>query len=252
MPAIDIREGACVQLVGGSYDDERVRLPDPVGVARHWVSLGFTRLHVVDLDAASDRGSNRDTVVEIIKGATSAGDAVESQVGGGVNTVETMRTFLRAGAARLIVGTRAVEQLDWLRMVTQTFPRRLIVAADVRGRSVVTRGWRYDSNRDVLDVIADIRHLPLAGIMVTAVHKEGTMLGPDLALIDELLEGCSMPLYVAGGIGCMEDLRSLADSGVAAAIVGMALYTGALDGAAVAAEFGGVAAGGNGGGGVAA
>jgi phosphoribosylformimino-5-aminoimidazole carboxamide ribotide isomerase len=233
MPAVDIRESACVQLVGGSYDDERVRLTDPLAAARAWRECGFRQLHVVDLDAATDRGWNGDVVRTVIQGSE-----MEVQVGGGVSTDASIGALLRDGAHRVVVGTRAIEHVDWLRAMSQTFPARLILAADVRERQVVTRGWRYDSGRQVLDVVAEMGALPLAGIMVTAVHREGQMTGPDLDLVESLVDAAGrMPIYVAGGIATLEDLRALASLGATAAVVGMALYTGALDARAVAMEF---------------
>ena len=232
MPAIDIRAGACVQLVGGSYDEERVRLSDPVAVGQGWQQLGFQELHVVDLDAATDRGSNREVVRRLLADKQSI-----KQVGGGVSTVETIRSLLRDGATRVVVGTRAIEDVGWLRNVAQAFPRRLIVAADVRERRVVTRGWRYDTDRDVLDVVRELNHLPLAAIMVTAVHNEGRMCGPDLGLVAEVVGESKHPVQASGGIASLADLRLLAAAGAAAVIVGMALYTGALDARAVVAEF---------------
>lgn len=232
MPAIDLRAGACVQLVGGSYDDERVRIANPIAVAERWQSLGFTDLHIVDLDAATDRGSNRDVVRRLLqRNNTSA------QVGGGISTTETIRSLLRDGAKRVVIGTRAIEDLDWLRPITQTFRNKIIVAADVRDRTVVTRGWRFASNRNVLEILPELNPLPLAGIMVTAVHREGLMCGPDLELVRALLSHTQHNLYVAGGISSLADLRLLASTGAAAAIVGMALYTGALDPRAAASEF---------------
>src|SRR5687768_12247832 len=203
MPAVDIREGACVQLVGGSYDDERVRLLDPLAAARAWRECGFRQLHVVDLDAATHRGWNGDVVRRVIQGSD-----MEVQVGGGVSTDNAIGALLRDGARRVVVGTRAVEQVDWLRAMSHTFPGQLVLAADVRQRQVVTRGWRYDSGRDVLEVLTALGSLPLAAIMVTAVHREGQMTGPDLQLVEAVVGAAGrIPVYVAGGIGSLEDLR---------------------------------------------
>jgi phosphoribosylformimino-5-aminoimidazole carboxamide ribotide isomerase len=232
MPAIDLRAGACVQLVGGSYDDERVHLPDPIAAAQAWQLLGFQHFHVIDLDAATDRGSNRDVIRRLLRIPST-----QIQVGGGVSTAETIRWLFRDGAARVVVGTRAIEDVLWLRNIAQAYPRRLVVAADVRERTVVTRGWSRASGRDVIDVVRELNHLPLAGIMVTAVHNEGRMCGPDLALVTDVVRASTHPVQASGGIASLADLRLLAAAGAAAAIVGMALYTGALDAGAVASEF---------------
>lgn len=233
IPAIDLREGACVQLVGGSYDAERIRLEDPAAVARHWEHEGFTRLHVVDLDAATGRGSNADVVREVLR-ATEA----ETQVGGGIRTLERIEAVLRDGARRVVLGTRAVEDLDWLAEMAAEFPDTLVVAADVRERRVVTRGWGKTTGRNVLDLVAELNSLPLAGIMVTAVHREGLMQGTDLPLMEDVVEASDHPVCASGGIGSIGDLRALEDRGVAAVVIGMALYTGAVVPHVVAEEFG--------------
>ena len=232
IPAIDIREGACVQLVGGSYDAEQVRLDDPPGVAHRWEYAGFRRVHIVDLDAATEHGSNAEIVREVLR-ATS----MEAQVGGGVRDEERIESLLRDGARRIVLGTRAIESPYWLADMAEAFPGILVVAADVRERRVVTRGWTRVSDRYILDLIEELNALQLAGVMVTAVHKEGLMEGTDLSLMEDVVEESEHPVCASGGIGTLGDLRALEDRGVASVVIGMALYTGALEPAAVAEEF---------------
>ncbi len=232
IPAVDIREGACVQLVGGSYDAERIRIPDPAGVARAWTDAGFTRLHVVDLDAATGRGSN-DRIVRDLIGLTD----ILVQVGGGLRSEDAIARLLEDGAEYVVVGTRAIEEPEWLHGIATQFPGEIIVAADVRERRVVTHGWEKTQRRDVLDVIEDLNDSPLAAVLVTAVHMEGQMRGTDLFLMEDVAEQSDWPVIASGGIATMNDLRALADRGIAGAVIGMALYTGALDARAVAGEF---------------
>jgi len=232
IPAVDLRAGACVQLVGGSYEHERVRLDDPLGVARSWTSHGFRRLHIVDLDAATGRGSNEDLVRDILGERT-----MDIQVGGGVRSGETIERLLADGAHRVVVGTRALEEMDWLAEMTSLFPNELIVAADVRDRRLVTRGWSRTLPRDILDAVEELNGLALGGLLVTAVHKEGLLGGTDLPLMEDVAELSDAPVIASGGITTMDDLRALADRGVAGTVIGMALYTGALDPRLVADEF---------------
>jgi phosphoribosylformimino-5-aminoimidazole carboxamide ribotide isomerase len=232
IPAVDLRGGACVQLVGGSYDHERVRLDDPVGVARTWANLGFHRLHLVDLDAATGRGTNEELIRDIL-----GERALDTQVGGGVRSGETIERLLADGARHVVVGTRALEEMEWLAEMTSLFPNELIVAADVRERRVVTRGWSRTLPRNILDAVSDLNALPLAGILVTAVHKEGRLEGTDLALMEDVAELSEAPVLASGGVTTMHDLRALADRGIAGTVIGMALYTGALDARLVADEF---------------
>lgn len=232
IPAVDLRDGCCVQLVGGSFDQEMVRLDDPVSVARKWESDGFQNLHVVDLDAAMRTGSNEETVLSILR---SVGCTV--QVGGGIREESQIEELLREGAARVVVGTRAIEDSGWLSDAALRFPDALIVAADARQRTVVTRGWTRKSSRNVIELIEELNDLPLAGVMVTAVHAEGQLQGPDIGLMRDAVEASCHPIHSSGGIRGMNDLHDLAEEGVAAAVVGMAIYTGVLDPRAAAEEF---------------
>jgi len=233
IPAVDLRDGACVQLVGGSYGDERVRLSDPLGVAREWWAHGFRRLHVIDLDAATGRGENRALVRGILDDA-----AAEVQVGGGVRDAARLEELLDDGADWVVLGTRALEEPDWLAEMAARHPDRLIVAVDVRERRVVTRGWSRTLPEHVDDMVDELNGLPLAGLLVTAVHREGQLQGTDLPLMEDIVEASRVPVFAAGGVSSLDDLRALEHRGAAGAVIGMALYTGALDPRAVVGEFG--------------
>jgi len=232
IPAVDLREGACVQLVGGSYANERIRLEDPVAVARRWERDGFRRLHVVDLDAATARGSNRELVREILS-ATS----MTVQCGGGIRELDDIDDLLQLGASAVVLGTKAIEDPHWLETAAERFPGSLIVAADVKERRLVTHGWSRMTSKLITSFIDDMKVLPLAGLLVTAVHREGLMQGPDLRLMTEIMDIAEMPVQASGGIANPANLRDLADAGVSAAIVGMALYTGALNAQNIIEEF---------------
>jgi phosphoribosylformimino-5-aminoimidazole carboxamide ribotide isomerase len=233
IPAVDLRDGACVQLVGGSYAEERVRLGNPMDVVRSWEHYGFQRLHLVDLDAATGRGSNFPLIRDILADAT-----VSVQVGGGVRTDERVEELLAAGASRVIVGTRALEEHDWLAELAQRHPGEIIVACDVRERHVTTRGWAHTLPVDILDVVDELNGLPLAGLLVTAVHREGQLRGTDLPLMEDVAEASAFPVYASGGVTSVADLRALEHRGIAGAVIGMALSTGALDPVVLAGEFG--------------
>jgi phosphoribosylformimino-5-aminoimidazole carboxamide ribotide isomerase len=232
IPAIDLREGACVQLVGGSYAHEQIRIENPLEVARGWARMGFQRLHVVDLDAATAHGQNAGVVRDILSEVPAS-----IQTGGGVRSGDTIERLLGEGATWVVVGTRALEEPEWLAGTASTFPGRLIVAADVRDRHVVTRGWARTLTRTALDVIEELNDIPLAGVLVTAVHREGQLAGTDLFLMEDVADLSVHPVIASGGIASINDLRQLADRGIAAAVIGMALYTGALDARSVAQEF---------------
>ncbi len=238
IPALDIRDGLCVQnqrvaqarregeLHGGSVAQ------DPIAAARDWLELGFPALHVIDLDAALGRGANHRVVERVL--ALRPGSM---QAGGGVRSGGGITRLLNAGAARVIVGTRAIEQPDWLTAMAHAFPATLVVAADVRERNVVTRGWTRSVERDIRDILHRLHALPLAGVLVTAVHREGRVGGIDIDLVRDVMAHCTLPVYVAGGVNSLGDLRTLEAAGAHGAILGQPLYTGALDARAVAARY---------------
>lgn len=233
IPAVDLRDGACVQLVGGSFQEERVRLDDPIGAARMWERYGFGWLHVVDLDAATGRGSNGGVVRDLLADAS-----VPVQVGGGIRTSEQVADLLEAGATRVVVGTRALEESDWIAELATRHPGEIVVACDVRERRVTTRGWTRTLPLDILDVAEELNAHSLGGLLVTAVHREGRMQGTDLPLMEDVVETSRFPVFASGGVASMQDLRALEHRGIAGVVIGMALYTGALDPVVVAGEFG--------------
>ena len=232
IPALDLRGGACVQLEPGAYDQELIRIPDPVGVAIAWRQYGFRHLHLMDLDAVAGRGNNAPEVQAVL-----AATDVEVQLGGGIRSRELIQRSLHDGAQRVVIGTRALEDLDWLAEMSSLFPGSVIVAADVRDRKILSHGWTRMHPRLVLDLVQELNGLPLAGVLVTAVHREEAMRGTDLPLMEDVAEAADFPVFASGGLASLTHLRALADRGVAAAVVGMALYTGAMDPWVVAEEF---------------
>jgi phosphoribosylformimino-5-aminoimidazole carboxamide ribotide isomerase len=209
------------------------RIPDPVGVARAWRQYGFHHLHVVDLDGVTGRGNNAEQIQAIL-----ADTDAEVQVGGGIKSRGSIDQMLSDGAQRVVIGTKAIEDPDWLIDMSTAFPGCIVVAADVRDRKVLSHGWTRTHSKLVLDLVEELNGLPLAGVLVTAVHREAAMLGTDLPLMEDVAEAAEFPVFASGGLGSLNDLRALADRGVAAAIIGMALYSGAMDPWVVAEEFG--------------
>ena len=233
MPAVDLRGGACVQLVGGSFEREVVRIADPIAAARRWRDAGFTHLHVVDLDGAVNGASaNADVVRRLVT------DGANTQVGGGIRDTTAVDDLLALGAARVVAGTRALEDPEWLASIAVERPGRIVVALDTRGGRPTVHGWAEEADVTLDDALARVSELPLAGILVTSVEVEGRMGGPDLALLDRVQRRTTLPLIASGGIASTRDLRELRARGVWAAVVGMALYTGAIDPETTAEEFG--------------
>ena len=232
LPAVDIAGGQAVQLVQGVAGSEK-RFGDPVEAALRWQDAGAEWLHLVDLDAATGHGTNFPLIRDMLTEAN-----VPVQVGGGVRTDDRVEDLLAAGASRVIVGTRALEERDWLADLVHRHPGEIVVACDVRERRVTTRGWAHTLPVDILDVVEELSGLPLGGLLVTAVHKEGQLGGTDLPLMEDVVEASGFPVYASGGVTSIQDLRALEHRGLAGAVIGMALYTGALDPVVVAGEFG--------------
>lgn len=230
--AIDLRGGRVVQLVGGRLDDERISLADPVAIASKWVEAGFVALHVVDLDAAFGERHNRAEIRDLISGVT-----VPVQVGGGVRSDAVVDELIAMGAQRIVVGTRVVEDPEWITGLAARLPEQVVVAADVRGDEVVTHGWTQGAGITAEALLHRLNGLALGAVLVTDVSREGRMAGADVARFSGLLAATRHALIASGGIASVEDLRALAQIGVAGAVLGMSLYTGKLDARAVAREF---------------
>jgi phosphoribosylformimino-5-aminoimidazole carboxamide ribotide isomerase len=232
-PAVDLREGRCVQLVGGKPEEERVSLPDPLAQALTWWDMGFRTLHIVDLDAALSLGDNRE-VIRTIVGESHA----TLQVGGGVRDQGRVEALIGDGVSRVIVGTRAVDDPEWLEEQAHRFPGQIMVATDIRDGEVLRKGWTESSGIPVLEFLRTLETLPLAGILCTDVGKEGRMAGIDLPMAEAIVGGSRHPIWISGGISTMDELRTLAKVGAAGTVLGMAIYTGVLPPEQVAEEYG--------------
>ena len=230
---MDLRGGRCVQLVGGDPGREPVSLPDPVGVARGWRARGFRSLHIVDLDGALETGENRSIIARIA--AEAPGDL---QVGGGIRSDESAEAVIGTGAGRIIVGTRAISDPAWLEALTARYPRRIVVAADVRDGIVLDRGWSRATGIPVGELLERVAPLPLAGVLCTDVGREGRARGMDRNGAEAVLSQTAHPVWISGGVTTIEELRFLSEAGAAGAVLGMALYTRVLDPGEVAEEFG--------------
>jgi phosphoribosylformimino-5-aminoimidazole carboxamide ribotide isomerase len=233
VPAVDLREGRCVQLVGGRPEEERVSLPDPVAQARSWWDMGFSALHIVDLDAALGLGDNREVIREIVKDTKA-----QVQVGGGVRDQETLERTLELGVDRVIVGTRAIDDPQWLARLASAHPGRIMVAADIRDGQVLRKGWTESTGTPIRALLGTLQALPLAGVLCTDVSREGRMEGMDLAGAREIIDASPHPIWMSGGITTMDELQGLKAAGATGAVLGMALYTGTLPATRVAEEFG--------------
>ncbi len=224
IPAVDIRGGRCVQLVGGDPSVENVSRPDPVAEATRWVERGATWLHVVDLDAALDEGSNLPVIREILQAVP-----VPVQVGGGLRSMEDVQEVLDAGARRAVVGTRAVRDPEFLQEAGAVFGDALVVAVDARGQEIVVKGWTEGSGEDLLTFATRADEAGVGGLLYTDVGREGRKTGANVEGVRSLVDAVGVPVIASGGIANAQDLQALMDAGAWGAVVGMAFYDGTLD-----------------------
>ena len=233
-PAVDVRHGRVVRLVRGDAGAETVYGADPGATARDLVARGATRLHVVDLDAAFGEGSAADAVASI---ASAAGPRVEVQVGGGLRDDAAIDDILARGAARAILGTAALADTALVaRAIGRHGAGRIAAALDVRGPVAVGGGWTPDAA--AVELGRATNALLEAGVrrfIVTAIERDGTLTGPDLALLRRTVEAGVPEVVASGGIRSIEDLSAVADAGCIGAVVGRALYAGGMDLAACVA-----------------
>lgn len=226
IPAVDVRHGRCVRLREGRAEAETVFSDDPVAMAARWAGLGARRLHVVDLDGAFD-GAPRQTALVAKIVAAVAPVAVEA--GGGLRDLAAVEAVLEAGVAWAVVGTRAALDREFLADVCRAFPGRIIVAVDARGPRVAVKGWTELAADTVTDVALRAQDAGAAALLYTDVSRDGTGTGPNLDDTRALAAAIRLPVLASGGVGRIEDLVALAAvPGVAGAIVGRALYTGAV------------------------
>lgn len=233
LPSLELRNGACVHPANGSPAGRQPEIGDPITVARTWANTGFRCLHVTDIDAEYGSGSNTRVVEELIRDG-----ALEIQAGGGLHSTDLVERLMDAGASRLIVGARALDEPEWLANLAELFPGSVVVATDVRDRRVTPRSRPRRLPVDVMDLADELSTLPLGGLLVGSAQSDAPRSALDLALLEDLAEQCDYPLMAAGGVADLNDLRALENRGVSAVILGHALYSGAVDPRAVALEFG--------------
>jgi len=233
-PAVDLKGGRCVQLVGGRPDDVAVSLPDPIAAAERWYGAGFGTLHVVDLDAALGLGDNLGVILDLIQAIPAT-----TQVGGGIRTDERAEALLDAGASRIVVGTRALDDPAWLAGLARAYPGRVMVALDTKDGRILRRGWTEESPLEISTYLPGLAGLPLAGILSTNVAREGRLQGIDREACRQVIELSPHPVWASGGVTTMDELAYLDRAGSAGVVLGMALYTDTLNASDVAARWGG-------------
>lgn len=222
LPAVDVADGQAVRLVQGEAGSE-TSYGDPLAAALAWQQAGAEWIHLVDLDAAFGRGSNRDLLADVVGRLD-----VNVEMSGGIRDEESLRAALATGCARVNLGTAAIENPEWTARAIAEHGDRIAVGLDVRGTTLAARGWTREGG-DLFDALARLDADGCARYVVTDVTKDGTLRGPNTDLLREVCEVTDRPVVASGGVSTLDDLRALAELvplGVEGAIVGKALYAG--------------------------
>jgi phosphoribosylformimino-5-aminoimidazole carboxamide ribotide isomerase len=224
-PAIDLLDGKCVRLQQGDYQRVTVFNDDPVAQALEFQAAGAKHLHVVDLDGARDgRSTNRNVIRDIVAAVN-----MQCELGGGVRDQATIDDLLGLGLHRLVLGTKALKSADWFREMCLAYPEQLVLGIDAKDGFVATDGW-YEVSKMQSTELADLfRDVPLAAIVYTDIATDGMMGGPNLPEMACMQRHVSVPVVASGGVTTIDDVRNLAQAGLAGAIIGRALYDGAIN-----------------------
>ena len=224
LPAVDVADGRAVRLVQGEAGTE-TSYGDPVAAALAWQEAGAEWIHLVDLDAAFGRGSNRELLADVVERLD-----VKVEMSGGIRDDASLEAALATGCSRVNLGTAALENPEWCRRAIADFGERIAVGLDVRGTTLAARGWTREGG-DLWEVLERLDRDGCPRYVVTDVTKDGTLKGPNVDLLREVCSRTDRPVIASGGVSSLEDLRTLrqlVSAGVEGAIVGKALYAGAF------------------------
>lgn len=228
IPAIDLKDGACVRLVRGDMDQATVYGTDPVAMARHWEGQGAELLHLVDLNGAFAGEPRNGQAIEQIVGALS----IPVQVGGGIRDMETIARLFSLGVDRVILGTAAVKTPAVLACACAVWGERVVLGLDARENRVAVEGWGEDSGVDATQLALEMKELGVRRVIFTDTGRDGTLEGPNLPATRALARETGLAVIASGGVASLADIRALAELeplGVEGVITGKALYDGKLD-----------------------
>ena len=235
IPAIDLRDGRCVRLFQGDFDQETVFSDDPLAMALSWQEQGGHRLHVVDLDGAVQ---GKPVHLEVISAIVRSLD-IPVQVGGGIRDLATADAWLEAGVDRVVIGTAAVRDPDMVRDVCRKHgSQRVVVSVDAKDGLVALQGWKETSAMTVLELANQMSQIGVVRLLYTDIARDGALTGPDLETNARLAKETGLAVLASGGVASVEHIKELLPTGVEGVIVGRALYTGAVSLAEAVAAVG--------------
>ena len=221
-PAIDLYQGKAVRLFKGDYNNMTIYSSDPPAKAEEFASQGAEYIHLVDLEGARDGGlANFDTVADIIRRS-----GLRTQIGGGIRSEDAVSRYLDVGVMRVILGTAALENPDFLSNMVSKYGEKIAVGVDIRDGLVAVKGWLETSSTDCFEFIEKLSVVGVRTIICPDISKDGAMSGTNLPLYQELQRRFGMDIVASGGVSSIDDVKSLRDMGLYGAILGRAIYTG--------------------------
>ncbi len=228
IPAVDIKNGKCVRLLQGRMDAETVFSDDPAAMAKRWEDEGAEIIHVIDLDGAFEKSpQNLISIKKILKTIK-----VDIQVGGGIRNEKTVRMFLNIGVKRVIIGTEAIRNPQFVKDACKAFPGQIVVGIDALHGKVAIEGWAQTTEIMAVDLARQFEDCGVAAINFTDIHRDGMQTGPNIEETGRLAEAVSIPVIASGGVSTTEDIKNLMPleaAGVSGVITGRALYSGTLN-----------------------
>lgn len=224
-PAIDIKDGKCVRLLRGSFDDVTVYGDDPAEMARKWEAEGGEYIHVVDLDGAvKGHGVNAEAIRRICESVS-----VPVQTGGGIRTMEDIEAKLNCGISRVIIGTKAVSDPEFIKNAVAKYGGKIAIGIDAKDGKVAIEGWEKTTEFGAVEFAEKMAELGVKTIIYTDIATDGTLAGPNVEAMKEMASRVDVDVIASGGIGNIEHIKSLSGTGVEGVIVGRALYTGGVE-----------------------
>jgi phosphoribosylformimino-5-aminoimidazole carboxamide ribotide isomerase len=226
IPAIDLKDGQCVRLQQGRKDAVTIYSGNPAATAKKWESSGAKVLHVVDLDGAfTGNQKNYSRIIEIRKAVR-----MVIEVGGGIRDISTVDKLLSAGINRVIIGTSAIEDAQFVTDACRKFPGKILVGIDAKDGKVAVKGWEEVSAIEARELAKRVEMIGVAGIIYTDISRDGMLTGPNLPALEDMVKTVNIPVIASGGIANIEDIRNLLEiKNLWGAITGKAIYSGSLD-----------------------
>ena len=221
-PAIDIKDGKCVRLLRGSFSDVTIYGDNPAEMALKWAELGGEYIHVVDLDGAlKGHGVNADAIKAICNAVS-----VPVQTGGGIRTMSDIEAKLNCGISRVIIGTKAVSDANFVKEAVREYGDKIVIGIDAKNSMVAIEGWEKTSDYRAVEFAKMMEDIGVKTIVYTDIATDGTLMGPNVEAMSEMVKSTNMNIIASGGIGSIEHIKSLVQTGVEGVITGRALYTG--------------------------